>query len=185
MKNTKWFTGLGRITALVTFVIATIICGLFCFTGNLDYVFYGYFFFLFAVPVNIIILIYLLLKRAKPGQTKKENQGIGLMFLNIPVAIIYFCIGIYLMGVMRIKFENNTGKDIKNVRIMGCENETLKILKSGEAETVWIDIEGDCSIYISYLDATGTTQNETVISYVTSSMGQKYTYNIGQGESGW
>lgn len=185
MKNTQPYARLGRLTALVTFAIATIICGLYYITGNLDYGFIGYFFFLIAFPVNIIIMIILLIKASKDEQPKRIYRGISLMLLNIPIAIFYFGIGIYFIGVMRITIENNTGKDIKNIKIVGCENEELKILKNGKSETFWIDISGDCSISMSYTDGNGKTQDETVVGYVTSGMGQKFTYHVGQGETGW
>lgn len=107
------------------------------------------------------------------------------MLLNIPVAIFYFGVGIYFADIMRITIENTSGNDIKNIEIDGCENQKLSLLKNGASKTVWIDITGDCSISMTYLDANETTQNETVIGYVTSGMGQKFTYHIGQGENGW
>lgn len=185
MKNKKLFDSFGKITALVTFTIATMIFAFYLFTGNLDYGFFGYLFFLLAVPSNIIILIILLFQTSKSEFPKKNSQGIRFMFLNIPVAIFYFGIGIYFTGIMRITFKNNTGEDIKKIKIVGCENEELDILKNGETETIWIDINGDCSINISYTDAKGKIQNETVLGYVTSGMGQKYIYKIGQGETGF
>jgi hypothetical protein len=169
----------------VTFVIATLIFALYISTGELYYEFFGYFFLLLALPINCVVLIILLLKASKSENPKKIKSGIGLLFLNIPVAIFYFGIGIYFVGIMRITFENNTGKDIKNIKIKGCENNYLAVLKNEETETIWIDINGDCSITLSYVDVTGTTQNETVIGYVCSGMGQKYTYKIGEGETSW
>jgi hypothetical protein len=80
---------------------------------------------------------------------------------------------------MRITIENATGNDIKNVEMIGCENEELNILKNGESKTVWIDINGDCSISMSYTDVIGKIHNETVVGYVTSGMGKKITYNVG------
>jgi hypothetical protein len=58
-------------------------------------------------------------------------------------------------------------------------------LKNGESESVWIDINGDCSISLSYIDVNGKLEIETVIGYVCSGMGQKIVYSIGQGETGW
>lgn len=185
MQKSNFYDRLGKCTALVTFATASLILACFLYTGDLHYGFIGYFFLLLALPVNSIILIILLIKASKSENPKKIKAGIGLLFLNIPVAILYFSIGIYFVEIMRITFENNTGKDIKNIKIKGCENNYLALLKNSETETIWIDINGDCSINISYVDATGITQNETVIGYVCSGMGQKYTYKIGEGETGW
>ena len=180
MKNTQRYLRLGNLTTLITFATATIICGLYFFSGNLDYGFYGYFFFLFAFPVNLIILIILLVYAPKTREPKRVRKSAARMLLNVPVAILYFGIGIYFTTVMRITIENTTGQEIKNIKIFGCENKELKGLKNGESETVWIDINGDCSISMSYVDANGDTQNEIVVGYVTSGMGQKFTYHVGQ-----
>lgn len=185
MQNSKFYNLLGKRTALVTFVIATLICALYIYTGELYYEFFGYFFLLLALPINCVVLIILLVKASKSENPKKIKSGIGLLFLNIPVAIFYLGIGIYFVGIMRITFENNTGKDIKSIKIKGCENNYLAVLKNGETETIWIDINGDCSITLSYVDAKGIIQNETVIGYVCSGMGQNYTYEIGEGETSW
>lgn len=107
------------------------------------------------------------------------------MLLNIPVAIFCFGVGIYFTGVMRITIENKTEQDIYNIKIFGCENEELKGIENGGSKTVWIDINGDCSISMSYMDAKGTIQEETLVGYVTGGMGQKFTYHVGQGETGW
>ena len=57
-----------------------------------------------------------------------------------------------MTGVIRITIENTTRNDIKNIQIIGCENEEFEVLKKGESETVWIDINGDCSISMCYID---------------------------------
>ena len=185
MKKTSPFSFLGHVTALITFAIATVICGVYFFTGNLDFGFIGYFFFLLAVPINLIILMILVIKSSKVEDPERLKSGIRLMILNIPVAILYFGFGMYFIGVMRITIENNTGSDIKKIKIIGCEDSEFEMLKNGDSETVWIDINGDCSISMSYLDSKGEIQDETIVGYVTGGMGTKYTYRVGRGEAGW
>lgn len=185
MKKTKLYDRLGQLTALITFVIPTVIFAVYCFTGDLHYGFVGYFYFLLAVPINLIILIILGIKSSKTENPSRIKNGTRLMLINIPVAALYFSIGLYFTGVMRITIKNNTGNDIKNIKVFGCESSEFEILKNGDSETVWIDINGDCSISMSYLDSKGEIQNETVVGYVTGGMGTTYTYRVGNGEAGW
>lgn len=182
--NTSYFD-LGRVTALLTFLIASFIFACYYITSSLDYGFYGYFFFLLAVPVNLLILIILFAYASKAEQPKRIRRSMGLMLLNIPVAIVYFSMATYLTGVMRITIDNSSGKDITNIQINGCESKELNGLKNGESETVWIRITGDCSISMFYQVENGSTQLETLVGYVSNGMGQKFTYRIGQGEAGW
>ncbi len=65
MQNSKFYNLLGKRTALVTFVIASLICALYISTGDLFYGFIGYFFLLLALPVNCVVLIILLVKASK------------------------------------------------------------------------------------------------------------------------
>jgi hypothetical protein len=185
MNNAQVYARIGKITAFVTFALATVLFSLYYFTGHLNYGIYGYLFFLFALPINFILFIFLVIKSRKCDDSRKIHQSIGFMLLNFPVAILYFGIGIYFTGVMRMTIKNTTGNDIKNIKIIGCEKKELPVLKNGESESVWIDINGDCSISLSYIDVNGKLEIETVIGYVCSGMGQKIVYSIGQGEAGW
>lgn len=175
---------IGKGTALITFLVATIICLLFIFTGDIKYGFLGYMFFLGAVVLNIGIMIFLLIKVHKVENSKKIYRSITWMLLNIPVAIFYFIVGIYFIGVMRINIENNTGSDITNISITGCENKKMDFIKNGETENVWINIPNDCSIHLHYDDAQGKPQSETIVSYAASGMGQKITHQVGK-EGKW
>jgi len=92
---------------------------------------------------------------------------------------------VYFTGIVRIRIENHTGSAIHNVHIQGCESEFLENLNDGKSKNIWISITGDCSIYMVYTDAKGKKQRETIMGYVTNGMGQKITYEIGQGEVGF
>lgn len=174
------YTSLGKRTALITFIIATSICLLFIFTGNMRFGFWGYLFFLGAFVVNLITLIFLLIKAKKSEHPIYIYRGISLMLLNIPVAVFYFAIGIYFTGIMRIRIENNTGSDIMDVTITGCEQKKIDFIKDGEFENVWINIPNDCGIQLYYQDAQGEPRSETMVGYASSGMGQKITHQIGK-----
>lgn len=174
---------LARITALLTFLIATIIFAAYYFTGDLGYGFLGYFFLIFAVIANFIILFIIKLKPHEDQYFIKINRSVGLMFLNVPIAILYMIAGLYLTGVIRITLENNTGQDIQHISIIGCEQKQFELLENGESETVWIDINGDCAISMSYEDGNGNTQEEILVGYATGGMGGPLRHTIGHGET--
>jgi len=84
---------------------------------------------------------------------------------------------------MRITFVNDIREEaISNIKIVGCENEIIDHLDMGESENVWIDISGDCSIFIEY-KFHGKTHREEVFGYVTGGMGQRGIYHIGSEHS--
>ena len=93
------------------------------------------------------------------------------MLLNIPVMFFYCWVTIILLNTMRITFANSTQTTLTNINVVGGGGHIDK-LESGESETVWVDIIGDCSIDIDYL-YNGQRKEESVAGYVTSSMGQK------------
>src|SRR5690554_220510 len=143
-KQSSFYSKLGRWTAFLTFTIASLIGLLYIFTGDSNYGFFGYFFFLSAFVINLIVLIFLLIKAPKSENPKKIYKGINWMLFNIPIAILYFGIGIYFIGIMRISIQNNTGKEISELVITGCETKEINALKNGDSKTVWISITGDC-----------------------------------------
>lgn len=160
-------------STLVTFCIALLIFLGFVMTGDSHYALMGVYFFLIAGIVNLIVLIYLAVVGGK---------GIGLLFINLPFAFIFTAIAIYLTGIMRITFVNDSGETIRNLHIEGCEKEYLDELENGDSETIWINIEGDCQIELSYSTENGKRKNETVMGYVTNGMGHKYVHHIGKSE---
>jgi hypothetical protein len=164
---------LAKYTTIITFFIAFLICLAFVLTGDMDYGFIGLYYFFGAGLINLIILILLAII---------GGRGIGLLFLNIPTAIVFFAIGIYFTSVMRVTFVNDFGQDIRNIHISGCEKEYIEVLENGDSETVWIDIEHDCQIEMTYITAKGKRKTEAVMSYVTNGMGQKYVHHIGKSE---
>ncbi len=179
------YAKIGKVTTWLTFGIATIIFMLYLQSGDLDFGFLGYFFFLFAVPVNIVLFLFLNIRAERSDDPKKVYRSAFLMLINLPVAVLYFFVVLYFTEIVRIKVENNTGRAIHNVHILGCESRRLRDLNDGKSENIWVNITGDCSIYMVYTDADEKKQTETIMGYVTSGMGQKVTYEIGQGEVGF
>jgi hypothetical protein len=76
-------------------------------------------------------------------------------------------------------FTNTIQETLTDIKIIGCGGGEIDKLAFGECKTVWVKITGDCAIYISYTSG-GLQKEENVSGYVTSSMGQKMKYNIGE-----
>jgi hypothetical protein len=150
----------------------------FVFTGDMHYAYVGMYYFLGAVGINLIVIIVLIFS----GGRGIEGKGIGLLFLNFPTAIGFFAVAMYLTGIMRVTFINDSGENIRNIHITGCEKEYFDVLENGDSETVWIDIEHDCQIEVSYTTSKGKRKVDVVMSYVTNGMGQKYVHHIGKSE---
>jgi len=171
-------TMLANYTALITFLLGTVIFILYYFTQDILYLLLGYIYIIFAGIVNIVILMYIILKNKKdvPGKGKQYKSYLA-MLLNIPVLLIYCWISMILMNTMRVTFINSTPADLTNIEIIGCDNKTISELGKGKSKTVWINIENDCSIEIRY-SINGQQREETVVGYTTISNGHIVEYDI-------
>jgi len=173
---------LGKKTALISFIIGTIIFGLYFLTSNWQLLFVGYGFIIIAGTLNIIILILLLLRANNDTENKKKLlKASGLILINIPILFIYVWLAMSLLDNMRITFTNVTEYTLTEINILGCENEYIEELEPNESKTIWVGITGDCSINVDY-KVNGEKKNETLAGYITQGMGQKMDYKIG-GES--
>ena len=176
--NSKRYILVGKVTALVSFLIGMLILGMFYFSSNGDYLFLGYGFIILAGIVNLIILIAVLIK----AQSDKSNRkGLlrtsGFMLLNLPIMVGCVWFGLILIGNMRITFSNGTENKLTDIKIIGCETVHISELAPNENKTVWIGITGDCSILVEYTEK-GERKSETVAGYVTTGMGQQMEHKI-------
>ena len=170
---------LGKKTALISFLIGTVIFGLYFLTSNWQLLFVGYGFILIAGIFNIIILILTISKANSDSENRKKLlKTSGLMLLNIPILIIYAWFAMMLTGNMRITFTNETEYRLTEINIVGCETKSIVELEPNESKTVWVGITGDCSINVDYKES-GEEKSEIVAGYVTRGMGQKINHKIG------
>ncbi|KFF06587.1 hypothetical protein [Flavobacterium reichenbachii] len=177
--TTERYIKLGRQTAVISFLLGTVLFGLYFLTSSSELLFLGYGFIVLTGLVNLGILISILVKALNDKDNRKKlfMTG-GFMLLNIPVILFYFWLTIILLNTMRITFTNSTQTTLTNINIVGCGGGHIDKLESGESETAWVKITGDCSININYL-SNGEQKKENVAGYVTNSMGQKMKHNIG------
>ncbi|MFP5471238.1 MAG: hypothetical protein ACLGGV_06550 [Bacteroidia bacterium] len=169
---------LGRQTALISFLLGTGIFGLYFLTSSSDLLFLGYGFIVLTGLINLGILFAILVRANRDKENRKRLLTTsGLMLINIPIMLAYCWVAIILLGTMRITFTNDTGTQLTDINIVGCGGGHIDKLENGESKTVWVEITGDCSIYLDYL-SNGQRKGETVAGYVTSSMGQKVNHKI-------
>lgn len=177
MTNERYIK-LGRQTALISFLLGTIIFGLYFLTSSSNLLFLGYGFIVLTGLINIGILTAILTSANKDNEHRgRLLRTSGLMLVNVPIMIAYCWVAIILLGTMRITFTNDTGIELSDIKIVGCGSGHIDKLEKGESKTVWVTITGDCSIYIDYF-SNGQRKDETVAGYVTSSMGQKVNHKI-------
>src|SRR5688572_15982580 len=165
--------------AITLFVIGTLILILFFLTGSPTVALAGYAFVVTSVVISWALIAIALITFVRRKITMTEALKIlGVILANIPIAILYIYLVVALLGYARITFKNTTGQDLGLIKIHGCEEKEIPMLKQGDSETVWIRIPADCEINIAYT-LKGKTKLETVAAYLTQSNGVKAVYEIG------
>lgn len=172
-------------TAIVSFATAAVIFALYFFSGDLSYAFLGYFCMLIFGFVNIIALAVVAVAM-KTGAAERRHGWFAIMaqLANIPVALFCLWAGANLSSIARITFVNETGSELQNVKIIGCEDGVIEHLAPGESETKWIHITHDCNVRLEY-QQNDSTASCSVSGYLSTGMGRVQTYNIGGANDPW
>jgi hypothetical protein len=171
---------IGKITALSSFAIGTFIFTAYYFTSAIEWAMAGSLFIVIAALANLCVLILILVKLAQDrSRLKKTLLVCALMLLNIPVMLFYCVTTIVLSDTMRITFTNATQAEVTDIKVIGCEPESISSLRPGESRTIWVGITGDCALDIEYLSK-GKLKRESVAGYLTSGCGSKMEYTIGE-----
>jgi amino acid transporter len=170
----------GKWTAIFSFIIATILMGLFYLTNSFMLAAFSYFIILGAgILINFFCLVALLIRAyQEAAQRLKIAKTIGLMLCNIPVTILYIYFVTVLFSTMRMTFVNETGRPLTEIKIIGCEPKTIDKLDHNESKKIWVGITGDCSMKIEYV-IDGEKKSEIIYDYLTNNGGQIATYKIG------
>ena len=170
----------GKWTAIFSFIIATVLMGLFYLTNSFVIAVFSYFFVLGAgLIVNLFCLIALLIRAYKEtSQRFKIAKTIGLMLCNIPVTFLYIYFVTFLFSTMRMTFVNATGRPLTEIKIIGCEPKIIDRLDPNESKRVWVKITGDCSMKIEYV-IDKEKKSELIYDYLSNNGGQIATYKIG------
>ncbi len=167
---------IGYCTALLTFLIATLILFAYYEAYQCDYERYGLLFIPVAFVLNLIVLV-MIIVISRRRQISGPFYSIHAMLLNIPYA--FFCIwfALFLMSYYRVTVVNDTDSEALNIRFSGCDKEVINRLDVGESETVWIELENDCTLHMRYL-MDGVAREDQVAGYLSSGMGHPATYYL-------
>ena len=168
---------IGYVAAIGTFLIATIILLGDFFGWKGDFAGAGFLFLAIAFIGNLAVLLTIVII----GEFKRRTgylKGIYAMLLNLPVAILYIIIGSYLQGFYRLELNNDTDSTISQIELYGCSNHALETLHPGEQKVLWVEINGDCSLSMTYHDSTNKKHKVAVSGYLTTGMGTRDTYRI-------
>lgn len=171
---------LGRQTALISFLLGTVVFGLYYFTSAEIFIWIGYLFIILTCLFNLGLISKIISLAIKDNSNRKELlQTSVFLFLNIPISVFYIWGSLILLHTMRITFINPTQTILTDIHIVGCETEYIDKLEAGQNKTVWVGITGDCTIDVDYLSG-GQRKEEMVVGYATGLMGQKINHIIGK-----
>ncbi|MEI6411149.1 MAG: hypothetical protein WCR52_17305 [Bacteroidota bacterium] len=171
----------GTQTALWSFLIGTILLLYYYLTGSSD-IFPASLLFIFVAGIINLVIVALLIRKVFTDNSNSRTYAktIGLMLLNIPVALLYFYFVTILMNTMRISFLNETGQRIEDLTILGGPTPIkYAALEAHESRNAWIPIQGDGAVRIAYRVGS-EIREEDVSGYITTGMGTKVKFEIGK-----
>ena len=170
---------IGIYTALISFLIGTLLLIIFYFTDSSSITSFGMIFIVIAGIINAGVFVKVLIDLINEKENRKKYIFTsGIMLLNIPIVLVYFYFVMVLMNTLRVSFRNETGREISHLKIIGGELKTIERLDIGERKTKWIDITQDSDLQIEY-QIDGKIKNELIYGYITNFSGQRIKYRIG------
>ncbi len=168
---------IGRFTALISFLIGTIILIIFYFTDSSAITEFGMIFIVVAGIINAGVFVKVLIDLINEKESRKKYVFTsGIMLLNIPIVLAYFYFVMILMNTMRESFINETGREITNLKIIGGEPKSIEKLEIGEKQTKWIAINSINDLILEY-EFNGEVKTEMIYSYMV--VGKKIEHRIG------
>jgi hypothetical protein len=172
---------LGKTVALISFLLGSILIGLYFFIEKAELLLIGYIFIILIVIVNIAVFIASIVEAVNNKLLRKKLlTNSAIMLLNIPVAFFYFWLMLILLNTIRLTLVNPTDSKLTDLNISGCESKLIDELEPGESETVWISINNDCSVILTFKEEK-IEKTETIIGYATNMGGRKARHKIGHG----
>jgi hypothetical protein len=113
---------LGKYLAIASLVFGTTILIHFAITLNDEDVKIGYLYISIAFFLNITVLIILFLMAIWHKNHKEILSSIKWIMLNIPIALIYLFVAIYLNSLSELKFINKRDDVISDVKLKWDDN---------------------------------------------------------------
>jgi len=136
--------------------------------------------FIFLAGAACFIILLRILNHVKKHKRYRMPLLVtsGFILISGVIAVIYFRNLTTLLDTMRINFVNESRYVLTDIKISGCQKKQVENIQPNGSQTVWIKITRDCAINLSY-NENGVVKNEVVSSFVTTSMGQKLNFRIG------
>jgi amino acid transporter len=177
--TTEQLKQIGLRTAIYSFLIGSVIFLAYILTSYDKIIYLEYIFIFISLSFSLIILLRLF-KQASKNKRKRRSFYfvLGSILLSLFISAFYFIFMTRLMDTLRINLVNNTQTELRNIRLTGCKKVRLASIAPGADKTVWIHIERDCAIQVSYTEK-GVVKNEMVTNFVSTSMGKKIKYVLG------
>jgi hypothetical protein len=168
----------GLFTALISFIIGTILLIVFYLTNSYSLSIFGIFFIAIAGIINLGVLIKVLINLINDKENRKKHiLTSAVMISNIPIAILYFYIVMFLMSTMRISLINETGAKLTDLKIIGGETKFINELGIGERKAEWVKIKSEKPIILEY-SIDGEIKGESIHSYPIT--GERINHRIGK-----
>lgn len=148
----KIINSTARLIALLSFLGGTVIFVWHYNSNQWFLVDYGACFILVAAFLNIVAIVVLIISALINREKRSYLLSIGLLLLNIPLALSYAYITYQCMNEAKHTFINGTKAEMTGIQICGCgSNTSIAKMKPGEKIKVRFKMDRPCSVYINFL----------------------------------
>ena len=170
---------IGIRAGVLTILLSSLIYFTYYFTSY-NFIVYLEYAFIFLAGAACFIILLRILNHVKKHKRYRMPLLVtsGFILISGVIAVIYFRNLTTLLDTMRINFVNESRYVLTDIKISGCQKKQVENIQPKGSQTVWIKITRDCAINLSY-NENGVVKNEVVSSFVTTSMGQKLNFRIG------
>ena len=170
---------IGIRAGILTILLSSLIYFTYYFTSY-NFIVYLEYAFIFLAGAACFIILLRILNHVKKHKRHRIPLLLtsGFILISGIIAVIYFRNLTTLLDTMRINFVNESRYVLTDIKISGCQKKQVENIEPKGSQTVWIKITRDCAINLSYTE-NGVVKNEVISSFVTTSMGQKLNFRIG------
>lgn len=174
---------LGLRTAVLSFAGATLLLLGYESSRADGFLFMGALFLLVALGLNLGVGGALLWRWATTtGPHLRIGLTLGLMLLNIPVAVGYSQLVDHWLNTIELTLINAGSVPLTDLRLSGCTTRRIPALAPADSVLLRFPIPADCSLDASYR-AHGQRQQESVIGYASNNMGRRVRYRLARPSS--
>lgn len=149
------------------------------FTYVENFIYAEYFLIFVGLALNVIIILRIINYTNRHRRHKRPLRI--LMAFNV-VAIIFLLLAFrYISGLLdtlRINLVNTSTYELRDIKLTGCQKTRIMSLKPGDTHLVSIKVNRNCSLGVSY-NENGIQKSKVLSAFVTESMGQRLTFEIG------